>query len=62
VFIPCNDVALLEAGVTGVMTASRFAEGRYLTLFRVYASAGELLPLCREYMCCCGFIMARNCY
>jgi len=45
VIIPCNDVTWFEAGVTGVMAASCFAEGRYLTLFRAYTVAGELLPL-----------------
>jgi len=37
-------VAWLEAGVTGVMSASHFAEGGYLTYFGAYAFAGEIYP------------------
>jgi len=48
------------AGVTGIMAASHFAEGRYLMYFGAYAFASELVPLCGECTCCCSFIMARN--
>jgi len=58
----CNDVAWFEAGVTGVMAASHFAEGRYLMYFGAYAFAGEFVPLCGEYTCCNGCIMAHNFY
>jgi len=54
-------MAWFEAGVTGLMAANHFAEGRYLTYFGAYALAGELCvgnkrfygaQLLLEIVCC----------